>query len=105
MSIQKKSLTICVTWIRCKSFVFLSFIILNVKLFAVVTTSRPITCNPGQFRCMSGEGCISDTLVCNGNWDCLDGSDESDNNCLGNVQQICSNDFAQRYNKATFFQK
>lgn len=33
-------------------------------------------CEPGQFKCLSGDRCLSLRKVCNRKKDCADGSDE-----------------------------
>ena len=37
-------------------------------------------CREDQYRCNDGK-CVSSSLVCNGNDDCADGSDEVDHTC------------------------
>jgi len=44
----------------------------------VLDVTREANCRPGEFRCNASQTCISRSKVCNGDTDCLDGSDEID---------------------------
>ncbi|XP_053203111.1 CD109 antigen-like isoform X2 [Panonychus citri] len=40
-------------------------------------TKRPETCGPGEYQCLSGEGCYRDSHKCDGSNKCFDGTDEN----------------------------
>lgn len=52
-------------------------------LFCVFPDSEPVTCNHKDFACASGD-CISSRFRCDGDYDCLDNSDEA------SVGEICA---------------
>ncbi|KAL8599042.1 hypothetical protein ACOMHN_006851 [Nucella lapillus] len=49
----------------------------NQEVYPVPTPSK---CATGMFECKTAHTCINDTLMCNGAFDCEDGSDE-DSTC------------------------
>lgn len=64
----------------------------GTKCIAQVNYTTVATCGPGQFKCFSDNGCISEKYLCDGDFDCKDGSDESelkDGPC--NASQNCTN--------------
>ncbi|KIH50477.1 Low-density lipoprotein receptor domain class A [Ancylostoma duodenale] len=46
--------------------------------FVTVTSHAPVECNKGEFRCQN-QHCIHQSWECDGDNDCLDGSDEHAN--------------------------
>ena len=59
----------------------LRFSFLMLKRCFVLTFLIPDlqTCESRQFKCRGDKSCIPESLVCNGQYDCSDGSDESPN--------------------------
>ena len=55
---------------------FRSFLILLLFLFH---HSQSRDCDWDEFQCLKGYKCINKQFVCDGRWDCRDGSDED--NC------------------------
>jgi len=47
---------------------------------------RRVTCAPTEFQCLSRSYCVHHSWVCDGDSDCPDGSDESEEQCGTNVQ-------------------
>ena len=54
---------------------------MKIKTINIFFTDENV-CALGQFRCSNGQ-CISERLKCNAIKDCLDGSDELSDDCLG----------------------
>lgn len=55
------------------------FVVLSHKYFNINLSFTKIgeeICGTGYFRCIHSYGCVLNTLVCNGEDDCGDGSDE-----------------------------
>lgn len=61
----------------------------NVRIFTSTFPSSPMfasspqcsppphtVCQPGEWQCKGDGSCINDQCLCNGYWDCADGSDE-----------------------------
>ena len=47
-------------------------------MFPFICIVEETTCRPDQFKCVTEGYCINSRLKCNGDKDCLDGSDELD---------------------------
>ena len=45
-----------------------------------------MTCSPSEFKCVNTSQCIPYVFHCDGEQDCIDGSDESAESCVSNVQ-------------------
>ena len=48
-----------------------------LHLIVVQNYTRPSLCNSGEFECRQTSQCIDNRHVCDGDLDCVDGSDEN----------------------------
>lgn len=53
----------------------------KIFLFDFSSASEPVTCNHKDFACANGD-CISSRFRCDGDYDCLDNSDEASMRCV-----------------------
>lgn len=74
MIILMSFIVVCITSVYLYCFIF--------NFYIIQSTIEENVCALGQFRCSNGQ-CISERLKCNAIKDCLDGSDEMTDDCMG----------------------